>query len=94
MLHVPSLAVNLLSFTKLCRDNHCYIVMDDLNICVQDKESKALLYQGKSNDDGLFLFKSAKRISKNPQSPTAFVGSAVKSSLWHQRLGRPTAQVV
>lgn len=34
VLHVPNLAMNLLSFTKLCRDNHCFITLDEHNIAV------------------------------------------------------------
>ncbi|XP_004309618.1 PREDICTED: uncharacterized protein LOC101306292 [Fragaria vesca subsp. vesca] len=32
VLHVPSLAVNLLSLNKLCKDNKCFIVMDGTEI--------------------------------------------------------------
>ena len=44
VLHVPNLAMNLLSFTKLCRDNGCFIVLDENDISVQDKASKRVLY--------------------------------------------------
>ncbi|KAM5556360.1 hypothetical protein ABKV19_023986 [Rosa sericea] len=93
VLHVPSLAVNLLSFNKLCKDNHCYITMDDIDICVQDKATKALLYKGKSNGEGMFLFKSPRLPPITQHTHNAFIGSAIKSSLWHQRLGHPTSDV-
>ncbi|XP_004301682.1 PREDICTED: uncharacterized protein LOC101303134 [Fragaria vesca subsp. vesca] len=97
VLHVPSLVVNLLSFNKLCRDNHCYIIMDDVDIMMQDKASRKTLYEGKTNADGLYLFKSP-RFSKSSlpsvsATATAFVGSSISSSLWHKRLGHPTSNV-
>ncbi|XP_004305605.1 PREDICTED: uncharacterized protein LOC101308896 [Fragaria vesca subsp. vesca] len=52
----------------------------------QDKVSRAILHQGRSTSEGLFLFTT-------PQirpSHTAFIGSAVKSILWYQRLGHPS----
>ncbi|PRQ54448.1 putative RNA-directed DNA polymerase [Rosa chinensis] len=93
VLHVPSLAVNLLSFNKLCRDNQCFITLDETHICVQDKVSKALLYRGKSNGEGLFLFKTPR--FKHVQSTThyGFLGATVKSSLWHHRLGHPADDI-
>lgn len=60
VLHIPTLAMNLLSFTKLCQDNNCFITLDESNIAVQDKASKMVLYQGKNSEEGLFLFKTPK----------------------------------
>ncbi|PRQ51221.1 putative RNA-directed DNA polymerase [Rosa chinensis] len=61
---------------------------------LHDKASKALLYRGKSNGEGLFLFKTPKSIPPFHHDHTAFVGAAVKCSLWHQRLGHPSSDIV
>nr|XP_011457576.1 PREDICTED: uncharacterized protein LOC105349486 [Fragaria vesca subsp. vesca] len=56
----------------------------------QDKVSKAPLFRGKSNGEGLYLFRSPKLTSS---CPSAFV-STVKCTIWHHRLGHPTDEVV
>lgn len=94
VLHVPNLAMNLLSFTKLCRDNHCFITLDEHTIAVQDKVSKVILYQGKSSEEGLFLFKSPLVLSFSPFSHSAFVGAATSYPVWHQRLGHPSHAIL
>lgn len=96
VLHVPNLAMNLLSFTKLCRDNNCFITLDEENIAVQDKASKTILYQGKSSDDGLFRFRSP-HFSTIPQlsrPASAFVSASTAYPLWHQRLGHPSHTIM
>ncbi|KAB2606067.1 hypothetical protein D8674_005784 [Pyrus ussuriensis x Pyrus communis] len=44
VLHVPSLAVNLLSVNQLCKDNRCWFICDDMNFFVQDK-SKGMIHR-------------------------------------------------
>lgn len=94
VLHVPHLTMNLLSFTKLCKDNNCFITLDENNIVVQDKATKTVLYHGKSSDDGLFLFKSPHVSSLPNFSHAAFVCSSASYSTWHQRLGHPSSAIV
>ncbi|TQD82403.1 hypothetical protein C1H46_032045 [Malus baccata] len=49
VLHVPSIAVNLLSVTQLCKDNKCWFICDDIVFFVQDKEqSKSYTKEGLS----------------------------------------------
>lgn len=93
LLHVPNLAMNLLSFTKLCRDNHCFITLDENDIVVQDKASKVVLNQGKS-EEGLFLFKSPHVSALSQLSHSAFVGVAASYSVWHQRFGHPSQLIM
>jgi len=45
VLHVPSLAVNLMSVKQLCKDNRCWFVCDDTNFFVQDKVTREILYR-------------------------------------------------
>ncbi|KAM5572540.1 hypothetical protein ABKV19_012545 [Rosa sericea] len=94
VLHVPNLAMNLLSFTKLCRDNNCFITLDEKDIAVQDKASKTVLYQGKSSAEGLFLFKTPPVASIPELSHTAFVSSSTSYPVWHQRLGHPSPLIL
>lgn len=55
--------------------------------------SRALLYKGSSNGEGLFLFKTPMFIPSFKTTHTAYIGSSVKSFLWHHRLGHPTSEV-
>ncbi|KAM1051317.1 hypothetical protein EV2_033841 [Malus domestica] len=97
VLHVPMLTVNLLSVQQLCKDNHSWFICDDTQFYVQDKATGLILYQGKSNNLELFripvhLF--PKVLTPDDSSCSAFVGKAVKSSLWHHRLGHPSNDVL
>lgn len=50
MLHVPQLSHYLLSMNQLCRDNKCRCIVDEFSICIQDKATGQMLYQGLSNN--------------------------------------------
>lgn len=56
---------------------------------MQDKVTKAILYKGKSRPDTLFQIPVS-----TFQHARAFLGQLVKSSVWHQRLGHPTNEVL
>lgn len=81
VLHIPRLVMNLLSFTKFCRDNKCFITLDENDIVVHDKTSKIIFYQGKSSEEGLFLFKSTPVSSILELSHTAFVCASISNSI-------------
>ncbi|CAL2246117.1 unnamed protein product [Prunus armeniaca] len=63
-----------------------------------DKLTKQIVLQGKSNQ-GLYHIPLAassvlNRASCFSSAPVAYLGQQIKSSLWHQRLGHPTNEVV
>lgn len=37
ILHVPTIIVNLLSIKKLCKDNSCWFICDEIMFFIQDK---------------------------------------------------------
>ncbi|KAI5333019.1 hypothetical protein L3X38_023149 [Prunus dulcis] len=53
LFHVPKLKANLLSVHELCKDNNCLITFDASSFCIQDKLTKQIVLQGKSNQ-GLY----------------------------------------
>ncbi|VVA31716.1 PREDICTED: Retrovirus-related Pol poly from [Prunus dulcis] len=98
--HVPQLATNLLSVYQLCKDNNCWVIFDASNVYVQDKATKTLLFQGKSHK-GLYpipqSISPSIAIPKQPSSvisKQAFLGQQVHSTLWHQRFGHVSNDIL
>ncbi|BBH08832.1 hypothetical protein Prudu_021148 [Prunus dulcis] len=92
VFHVPQLSANLLSVHQLCNDNNCVISFDASGFVIQDRVTKTILLQGRSNN-GLYPISSA--VSSHCLSKkVALLGQHVKSSIWHHRLGHPTNEVV
>ena len=83
LLHVP------LSMHQLCKDNKCRCIIDEFSVCIQDKVTQAILYQGLSNNAvyPIHVLKPSKA------SPVAYIGQKINSALWHCRLGHPTNSV-
>jgi hypothetical protein len=46
VLHVPKLSQHLLSVHKLCKDNNCRFICDDLGFWIQDKFMGNVLLKG------------------------------------------------
>lgn len=97
VLHVPQITVNLLSVKKLCHDNGCWFICDDVDFFIQDKATRVILYQGRSDDGELFkipvtTFDSsfATRLSRC----TAFLGQKVRTAIWHQQLRHPFEEIL
>lgn len=93
MLHVPRLSHHLLSMNQLCRDNKCRCIVDEFSICIQDKATGQMLYQGLSNNAVYPL-----SILQPPKSlhfhPATFLGQKVSIELWHCKLRHPANPVV
>lgn len=64
---------------------------------MQDKVTKVVIYHGRGSDGELFQI-PIKMFWKNLASPVqklaALLGQKVKSAVWHQRLGRPSNEVL
>ncbi|KAI5343142.1 hypothetical protein L3X38_011018 [Prunus dulcis] len=98
VFHVPKLKANLLSVHQLCKDNNFLFTFDASGFCIQDKLTKKIVLQGKSNQ-GLYHVPLATSSVLNHAScfssaPVAYLGQQIKSSLWHKRLGHPTNEVM
>ncbi|KAE8688933.1 Detected protein of confused Function [Hibiscus syriacus] len=89
LLHVPKITKNLLSVSKLARDNEVYFEFHASRCCVRDEGTGEVLLQGQEND-GLYLFQvdsiSNKNVSVEVNSVTA---SRNLYELWQRRLGHP-----
>lgn len=98
VLHVPNLAASLLSIYTLCKDNKCYVIMDEFGFWVQDKAIRAILMRGMSSG-GLYyipksLFFKHNQLRQSESFPKAYLGKLVQASLWHHRLGHPSNAVL
>lgn len=84
VLCVPKITVNLLSVKKLCRDNGCWFIYDDLIFFIQDKATRKILYQG--NSDGGELFTIPVNVFAKLEQCVSFIGKKIQVSKWHKRL--------
>lgn len=94
-LHAPSVASNLVSVHKLCRDNNIFIEFHSSFFSVKDTHSRKTLVQGPL-DQGLHKllcgagsFRTS--TSKAPGVSTSFLATA---SVWHNRLCHVSDPVV
>ncbi|PKU62451.1 Retrovirus-related Pol polyprotein from transposon TNT 1-94 [Dendrobium catenatum] len=87
ILHVPSLAQNLLSVSKLTADNPISIKFDANGFVIKDIQDRRPLLRGNLHE-GLY------KIPK-PQAatPTALHASNITGNVWHDRLGHPHWQI-
>lgn len=95
VLQVPKWSQRLLSMNQLCRDDKCRYMADDVSLCIQDKVTGKMLYQGLSNKAVYPLpILKPQRLISHSSSRVAFAGQNVSSELWHCRLGHPAHSVV
>ena len=92
VLHVPKLACNLLSVSKLSKDSNFCVTFFDSHCKFHDRRTGKMTGSARMQD-GLYYFNE--KISKNKQVQS-FVGSVSslfacdKIMLWHFRLGHPS----
>uniref|UniRef100_A0A803QD97 Retrovirus-related Pol polyprotein from transposon TNT 1-94-like beta-barrel domain-containing protein n=1 Tax=Cannabis sativa TaxID=3483 RepID=A0A803QD97_CANSA len=87
MLHVPKIAKNLVSISKLTADNNVTVEFSSNDCCVKDNQTKKKVLQGKLKE-GLYQFNShcVKSSTKNPattrvQQPKSTCFSALSTNL-------------
>ncbi|GMI85114.1 hypothetical protein HRI_002180700 [Hibiscus trionum] len=90
LLHVPAITKNLLSVSKLARDNNIYFEFHATTCLVRDEDTGVVLLQGAVNE-GLYQFNSVLPISFVANKCEANVVSRHLNTynLWHMRLGHP-----
>ncbi|KAK2969476.1 hypothetical protein RJ640_022190 [Escallonia rubra] len=86
VLHVPQLARNLLSISRLCRDNDCSVNFSSTSFSVKDNKAGTLLLSTKSGGD-LYPFPSTSVSSHFD----GLVAARVTGDIWHQRLGHSSS---
>ncbi|KAL5718134.1 hypothetical protein ACHQM5_011070 [Ranunculus cassubicifolius] len=92
MLHVPSIAKNLLSVSRLTRDNNVVFEFHPYSCYVKDTKGKVLL-QGKTKD-GLYALDFDSWNKSPTSSPSAFLGEKASKNVWHERLGHPAGPII
>ncbi|KAG8479954.1 hypothetical protein CXB51_025047 [Gossypium anomalum] len=84
VLHVPNLSYNLLSISKLTKDEKVLVEFSALGCVVQEQESGKMIGTAKV-DDGLYVW------NKNSSQEGMALSTSKEDSimLWHRRLGHP-----
>ena len=92
VFHVPALKCNLISVSKITRDNHCFAKFLPFSCEFQDLLSGKMIGSARIHDD-LYYFEDDQSTSR--QTFLSGVASTSVSStreiiLWHHRLGHPS----
>ena len=89
VLHVPTIARNLLSVNKLCTDNNVSVEFYPTMFQVKDLNSGAQVIKGRTEDGGYVW------PHRDSKTPSAFSTSLkCPLSIWHSRLGHPSISVL
>ena len=91
VLHVPKLACNLLSVSKLSKDSHCRVIFFDSHCVFQDQNSGRTIGSAKVIN-GLYYFDDDDSTREKVQGLSSISSISVqdKIMLWHYRLGHPS----
>ncbi|PKU65266.1 Retrovirus-related Pol polyprotein from transposon TNT 1-94 [Dendrobium catenatum] len=82
LLHVPKLTHNLISVSRLLKDNLCYIIFNKSGFLLKDSQTHQILLQGPSHH-GLYPI----------NLPFAFFTTPSTFIHWHRRLGHPSPAI-
>ncbi|GMJ02624.1 hypothetical protein HRI_003931600 [Hibiscus trionum] len=99
LMHVPCITKNLLSVSKLARDNSVYLEFHAKSCVIKDEGTGAVLLQG-VECDGLYKFdsvcSSVNECDNKCVSAEVNVASTTENSfdLWHRRLGHPAHETL
>jgi len=91
VLHVPNLAYNLLSVSKLSKDSNCRVTFFESHCEFQDQNSGMMIGRARMLE-GLYYFDEVPVSNKKAQSfnSTSSISVREKIMLWHYRLGHPS----
>uniref|UniRef100_A0A803NGK1 Integrase catalytic domain-containing protein n=1 Tax=Cannabis sativa TaxID=3483 RepID=A0A803NGK1_CANSA len=109
LLHVPAMTKNLLSVSQFAKDNNIFFEFHPFSCCVKDQVTKEILLVGKL-ENGLYKFDtlhlSSPSVNQAKAPPTSLSTQHIQCfhshtfvpntqfSLWHSRLGHPSAKIV
>lgn len=88
ILHTPHATHNLLSIHKFVNDNSCHLIFTPSACFVKDNLTGKILFQGHT-EGGLYPI----HLFSHKTSPSYLMITA-SPSLWHQRTGHPSAQIL
>ncbi|KAL5777605.1 hypothetical protein ACOSP7_010531 [Xanthoceras sorbifolium] len=93
VLHVPKLACNLLSVSKLSKESNCRVIFFDSHCEFQDQISGKKIGSARMMD-GLYYFDDGPYSNKKAQGMSSVSSSSVfeQIMIWHFRLGHPSFQ--
>lgn len=91
VLVVPHISKNLLSVSKLTQDNDCSIEFFPWGFCVKDLCTGKMLLTGPLVDN-LYIVPASQASPNN--SFMSLLSEKASATVWHQRLGHPSAQVL
>ena len=91
VLHVPKLACNLLSVSKLSKDSNCAVTFFD-SYCVFQEQNSGKMIGNAKLQDGLYYFADVESEDKIAHGCSGVSSSSVRNEffLWHNRLGHPS----
>ena len=84
MLYVPKITVNLLSVKKLCKNNGCWFICNDIVFFIWDKATRKVPYQGRSDGGDLFTIPVnvfAKSFAARLERCATFLGKKIQASI-------------
>ncbi|KAJ1695814.1 hypothetical protein LUZ63_012512 [Rhynchospora breviuscula] len=85
VLYVPCLSCNLISLSKLIKDNRCFVTFTDALCVVQDCISKIPIGVGEMRD-GVYFYHSI------ASARASHVSKSEDGLMWHRRMGHPSTQ--
>ena len=90
-LHVPKLACNLLSVSKLAQDCNCSVTFYETHCVFQEQTTRKMTGSAKLID-GLYYFVEDDSRNKGAHGLRSICSASVKDEilLWHSRLGHPS----
>jgi hypothetical protein len=88
VLYVPNLQCNLISVSQLIDESNCIVQFTNRFCIIQDHTSKMVIGAGEQRE-GLYYFKHAV-----VAATTTTINTPKSLTLWHQRLGHASFQVV
>ena len=88
VLHVPKLACNLLSVSKLSKDSNCHVTFFESHYIFQKQSSRKMIGSARMID-GLYYFEDKDSKNKEAQGLSSISSIPDKDQimLWHYRLG-------
>ncbi|KAB2629424.1 hypothetical protein D8674_034219 [Pyrus ussuriensis x Pyrus communis] len=90
VLHVPSMAHNLVSAYQFLKDNNCSLTLDPYGSTVKDRISGRTLLRGMVKD-GFYPLPSSS--NSFPTLHSAFLSVKAPVQVWHRRLGHPSSSI-
>ncbi|KAL4319057.1 hypothetical protein GQ457_18G024390 [Hibiscus cannabinus] len=99
LMHVPMITKNLISVSKLAKDNSVFIEFHAYKCLVRDEETGAILLRGKETE-GLYKFDSVTDSSNSENTVNTkreinvTNGATSNYELWHRRLGHVSHEML